>query len=263
MTRLEAVDLTVHRGGRTILDGVSLVFEGGGFVAVIGPNGAGKSTLLSRLAGLEAADRGTVSLDGQSLTKVGLKALARRRAYLPQGARAEWPLSVERLVALGLTPTLPAFGGLPAQMQTQVDRAIAACDLADHRQQPATTLSGGELARAMLARALVGEPEILIVDEPIAGLDPRHALDTVVRLRALAEGGALVIAALHDLTLAARHASRIIVLDQGSVVGDGAPLAVLTPELLSAVFEVEGRVTGEGRAAVVDVLAVRPSPSRA
>jgi iron complex transport system ATP-binding protein len=255
--RLETRDLTVRRGGRNILDGVSLSLEGGGFVAVIGPNGAGKSTLLRRLAGLAAPDSGTVSLDGRALAEVGLKALARRRAYLPQGARAEWPLSVERIVALGLTPTLPAFGGLPPEMAARVARAIAACDLTDRREQPATTLSGGELARAMLARALVGDPELLIVDEPIAGLDPRHALDTVVRLRGLAEEGRLVVAALHDLTLAARYATRIVVLDRGRVAGDGPPEAVLTPALLRAVFEVEARVVGAGDTLLVDVLAGR------
>jgi iron complex transport system ATP-binding protein len=252
--RLEARDLVVRRGGRTILDRVSLAFEGGGFVAVVGPNGAGKSTLLGRLAGLAAPDAGTVELDGRPLAEVGLKTLARRRAYLPQGARAEWPLSVERIVALGLTPTLPAFGGLPPAMEVRVAEALAACDLADRRDQPVTTLSGGELARAMLARALVGDPALLVVDEPIAGLDPRHALDTVARLRALADGGKLVVAALHDLTLAARYATRVVALDHGRVAGDGAPLAVLTPALLGAVFGVEGRILGEAGAAVVDVV---------
>ena len=256
--RLQAQDLVVRRGGRTILDGVSLDFEGGGFVAVIGPNGAGKSTLLSRLAGLAAPDAGAVRLDGRTLAEVGLQALARRRAYLPQGARAEWPLSVERLVALGLTPVLPAFGGLPPQMEARVAAAIAACDLAERRDQPATTLSGGELARAMLARALVGDPELLIVDEPIAGLDPRHALDTVVRLRALAEAGKLVVAALHDLTLAARYATHMVALDHGRVIGDGEPLAVLTPDLLARVFQVQARVVGEGAGALVDVVAAQP-----
>jgi iron complex transport system ATP-binding protein len=256
--RLEARDLIVRRGGRAILDGVSLTFEGGGLVAVIGPNGAGKSSLLRRLAGLERPDAGTVTLDGVVLKDIGLKALALRRAYLPQGARSEWPLPVERLVALGLTPSLPPFGGLPAALKAKVDRAIADCDLESQRLQPATTLSGGELARAMLARALVGDPEILIVDEPISGLDPRHALDSVARLRGLAEQGRLVVAALHDLTLAARYATRVVALCGGRVAAQGAPGEVLTPGLLREVFEVEARLTGAGEETLVDVRELRP-----
>lgn len=253
MTRLQTRGLTVRRGGRTILDGVSVAFDSGGFVAVIGPNGAGKSTLLAHLAGLARGAPGAVHLEGRPLERWSLRELALRRAYLPQGARVEWPIAVERLVALGLTPSLPPFGDLPASMQAQVDRAIVACDLTDHRHQPATTLSGGELARAMLARALVGDPTILIADEPIAGLDPRHALDTVARLRGIADEGRLVIAALHDLTLAARYATRVVALNHGRVIGDGSPSEVLTPQRLRELFDVEARVIGSGRTALVDV----------
>jgi iron complex transport system ATP-binding protein len=259
--KLTAQGLIVRRGGRSILDGVSLSLDGGALVAVIGPNGAGKSTLLRCLAGLGRPDAGAVSLDGIDLQRMGAKALARRRAYLPQDARAEWPLSVERLVALGLTPSLPPFGDLPPSLSASVDRAIVACDLEAQREQAATTLSGGELSRAMLARALVADPEILIVDEPMAGLDPRHALDCIARLRALADEGRLVVVAMHDLTFAARHATQVVALDQGRVVGDASPLDVLTPELMRTVFGVEARVVGEGAARLVDVTgaAVRPS----
>ncbi len=254
MSRLAADGLTVVRGGRTILDGVSFSLGGGGLVGVIGANGAGKSTLLAALAGLIRPDRGAVALDGQSLQRLDPRALARRRAYLPQNPRAEWPIPVERLVALGLTPHLPAFGDLPEAWRPAIDRALAECDLTALRRQPATTLSGGELARAMLARALVGDPEILIADEPIAGLDPRHALDTMARLHALAAEGRLVVAAIHDLTLAARYAARILALHQGRLVADGATEAVLTPALLRQVFAVEATVSGAGETARVDLL---------
>ena len=155
-----------------------------------------------------------------------------------------------RLVALGLTPHLPALGGLPPSMASAVDRALANFDLTEHREQPATTLSGGELARAMLARATVAEPDILIVDEPVTGLDPRHAMDSMRRLAAYAASGRLVIASLHDLTLAARHAGRIVALKDGVVAGEGA----LTPELIRAIFDVEARITGAGTAMTVDIL---------
>jgi iron complex transport system ATP-binding protein len=249
---LDATGICVRRGSRAVLDEVSLHAESGEFVAIIGANGAGKSTLLSVLAGLLRPDSGNVMLDGVSIRALSGMQLAHRRAYLPQNPRCEWPLSVERLVALGLTPTLPALGGLPASFGPKITQALQACDLLDHREQPATTLSGGELARAMLARALVADPDVLIVDEPIAGLDPKHALDTARRLQLLARGGKLVIASIHDLTLAGRFASRIFALANGRVAGDGATQATLTPALIRSAFEVEACVSGTPGSVYVD-----------
>jgi iron complex transport system ATP-binding protein len=252
MSSLDAAKIFVRRGARAILDDVSLHAESGDFVAIIGANGAGKSTLLSVLAGLLKADSGAVMLDGISIRALSGAQLARRRAYLPQNPRCEWPISVERLVALGLTPTLPALGGLPASFGPKITQALQACDLLDHREQPATTLSGGELARAMLARALVADPDVLIVDEPIAGLDPKHALDTARRLQLLARAGKLVIASIHDLTLAGRYASRIFALSNGRVAGDGATQVTLTPALIRSTFEVEACVSGPAGSVYVD-----------
>jgi iron complex transport system ATP-binding protein len=254
MTEIAASGLTIAKGGHAILDKVDLRAGAGEFIAVIGANGAGKSTLLGALAGLIKPGRGTVMLDGRPVEAFPRSELSRRRAYLPQNPRCEWPISVERLVALGLTPTLPAFGGLPLSHRERIEDVLRACDLLAHRDQAATTLSGGELARAMLARALVGDPEMLIVDEPMEGLDPRHTLDTATRLRALARSGKLVIAAVHDLTLAARYATRIVALHEGHVAADGPPEKTLTPELLRLIFEVETRISIANGEAFVDYL---------
>ena len=254
MTALETSDLMVYRSGRAIVQNVNLRAESGEFIAVIGANGAGKSTLLTLLAGLLQPDLGKIKLDDCALPNLTRVEIARRRAYIPQSPRCEWPIAVERLVALGLTPTLPAFGGLPAAMQIRVDAMLVQWDLLPHREQAATTLSGGELGRAMLARALVGDPDILIADEPISGLDPRHALDTVARLRKLAHNGKLVIASIHDLTLAARYATRIVALDHGRVAADGPPREVLTSDLLRSVFEVEACISGVNGGTYVDYL---------
>ena len=260
MSRLSAHGLGVRRAGRAILEAVSFDLEDGMFVALVGANGSGKSTLLSVLAGLLTPDAGEVRIDGAPLAAVARRDLARRRAFLPQNPRAEWPISVERVVALGLTPHLPAFGGLPGGLEPRLTQAIAACDLTDHRLQPATTLSGGELARAMLARALIGDPQVLIADEPTAGLDPRHALDTMARLRGLAARGRLVIAAVHDLTLAARHASHLMAMKGGRLAAFGPTAEVLSPELLRQAFEVEARIFGAGRETLVDYLGPAPGP---
>lgn len=248
-----AKDVTLRRGGRPLLDGVSVRLEPGGLVAVIGPNGAGKSTLLSVLAGLVAPDAGSVMLDGIALSEIPKRALARRRAYLPQSPRAEWPIPVERLVALGLMPHLPVFGGLPAASAAAIDAALVACDLVDRRHQPVTTLSGGELARAMLARALVGNPAVLIADEPLAGLDPRHALDGMMRLRSRALAGTLIIVALHDLTLAARYASHVVALREGRLVAQGPVATTLDSHLIRALFDVEASISREGRQTHIDL----------
>lgn len=253
MSRLTGTGLTVRRGGRAILDDLSCDLGSGMFVAVVGANGAGKSTLLSVLAGLLAPDAGEAALDGAPLATLPRRDLARRRAYLPQNPRAEWPISVERLVALGLTPQLPAFGGLPGGFEPRLTQAITACDLTAQRDQPATTLSGGELARAMLARALIGDPDVLVADEPMAGLDPRHAMDTVGRLAALAAAGKLVVASIHDLTIAARHTSHLLAVRDGRLAAFGPTREVLTPALIRQVFDVDAAINGEGATAYVDL----------
>ncbi len=246
MTRLSAEAITIKRNGRAIVDGVSATLAGGMFVALLGPNGAGKSTLLHCLSGLLRPDGGRVALDGADLKTFDFRALARRRAFLPQSPRAEWPVSVERLVALGLTPQLPAFGGLPADMAARVTEILAQFDLLGQRDQPATTLSGGELARAMLARALVGDPDMLLADEPLTGLDPRHAIDSIARLRGLADAGRLVVASIHDLTLAARFATHIAMMCDGQLIAFGETQRTLTSPLLARAFEVDACVSGAG-----------------
>ena len=243
MTLLAAENITVTKAGRAILRDVSLQAHAGEFIAVLGPNGAGKSTLLKVLAGLLKPDSGRVMLDAKSLASLSTRQLAARRAYLPQNPHLEWPISVARLVALGLIPKLPATGGLPQSYLPAINRALELCDLTSKRDQAATTLSGGEFARAMLARAIVGEPKILIVDEPITGLDPRHAMDTMQLLAGFARAGTLVIASLHDLSLAARTPSRVIVLVDGALAGDTDSL---TEELVHRAFGVRAILTGQG-----------------
>jgi len=251
MTILSAQNVTVRKGGCVVLQDVSCQLHAGEFVAVIGPNGAGKSTLLSMLAGLLKPDDGSVMLDAHVLASVPAAELARRRAYLPQNPRVEWPLPVKRLVALGLTPHLPAVGPLPEQLVPAIARALEACDLVTQRDQPATTLSGGELTRAMLARAIVGNPGMLIVDEPITGLDPRHAMTAMRLLSDEAKRGKLVVASLHDLTLAARHATRILALVDGRLISDTNSF---TEELIHKAFGVHSHLSGKGDSLALTLL---------
>ena len=252
MTALTLDAVSARRGRHLVLDDVSTRFGGRRLTVVIGPNGAGKSTLLDIAAGLLPPTSGAVSLGGVPLPRIARRDLATRRAYLPQSPRVDWAISVERVVALGLTAHLPAFGGLPADWQPRIHAALARFDLMPLRDRPATQLSGGELARVMLARATVGEPELLIVDEPTAGLDPRHALDAATRLRRLADDGCTVVVALHDLALAARIADDVLALKHGRVAAQGAADDVLTDAVLGALYDVRVRVARDA-----DGIAVR------
>ncbi|MDO7843792.1 ABC transporter ATP-binding protein [Sphingomonas immobilis] len=254
MSDLVLEGVSVVRRGRLVLDWADVHFAAGRLTVVIGANGAGKSTLLEVAAGLLPPGRGQVTLGGAPLAAIGRQGLARRRAYLPQSPRVDWAISVERVVALGLSAHLPAFGGLPAIWQPRIDAALDRYDLLALRDRPATRLSGGELARVMLARATVGEPELLIVDEPTAGLDPRHALDAAKRLRALADAGHTVIVALHDLDLALRIADDVVAVRNGRIAVQGDAETIFTGEMLGALYDVAVRVTRDADGASIRFL---------
>lgn len=242
MTTIEARNLTVMVAGRSLLDGVSLALKPGDFLAVLGPNGAGKSTLLKVLAGLLASTRGAVTVGDKPLADWRARDLAATRAYLPQNGALDWPLTVERVVALGRLPLAGLWGEPNAATDAAVNRALDAVDARTLRGRVATTLSGGELARVLLARAIVADPAVLIADEPLAGLDPRHQLDALARLRRMADDGRAVIVALHDLDLAARYATRVALLSGGKLIAEGSPASTLTPDTIAAAFDVRATV---------------------
>jgi iron complex transport system ATP-binding protein len=254
MSRLVMEAVAVRRGPRAVLHGVDLAFAPGRLIAVIGPNGAGKSTLLQAAAGLLEVGQGEVRLDGVPLPRLSRRHLAQRRAYLPQDARVDWPISVERVVALGLSAHLPAFGGLPTKWRPAIDGVLERHDLLALRDRPATELSGGELARTMLARATVARPDLLIVDEPTAGLDPRHALDAGDRLRTLAREGKTVIAALHDLNLAAAIADDVVAVKEGEILAAGPTRAILTVQILERLYDTPVRIVGDAGAPTIRFL---------
>jgi iron complex transport system ATP-binding protein len=159
---------------------------------------------------------------------------------MPQSREIAWPVSVETLIALGRIPHLPRGARLAPEDRAAVDLAIARMGLEAYRARPATELSGGEQARVLIARALAQETPLLMADEPIAGLDPASQIATMSVFRALAGEGRAVLVSLHDLGLAARHCTRLVLLSAGRVHADGPPEAVLTPENLDTVFGVTG-----------------------
>ena len=232
--------LNVAFGKRGILHDVALSVRAGEFAVIVGPNGAGKTTLLRAAAGLVPA-RGDLIVGGEDVRRLSLAERARRVAYLPQGQVFHWPLPVRDVVGLGRLPR-GAGASLSAADRGAVNAAMAATGVTEHADRSVTTLSGGERARVAIARVLATEAPMILADEPTAALDPRYQLVVLDILRKRAEAGGAVLAALHDLGLAARRATRVIVLDGGRIVGDGPPRQVLTKQRLAATFGVNAQI---------------------
>ncbi len=235
---LSLQDIRARLGTREVLQGVSLTIGEGEFVGLIGPNGAGKSTLLRAVVGLVPAT-GRIAIAGRDVSATPAKTRGREIAYLPQEREIAWPVAVEDAVALGRLPYRKAFGGETEADRAAIAQAMARMDIDSLRGRPATELSGGERARVLIARALAQQAPLLLADEPTAGLDPSHQIALMQLFGELAREGRGVIASMHDLGLAARWCTRLILIDKGRVVADDIPDAVLTPERLKAVYGVE------------------------
>lgn len=233
---LEARGIVLRYGTATVLDGVGMTVERGGIIGVIGPNGAGKSSLFRILAGLSRPAAGLVRFDGRPLSEWRRRDLARQIAYLPQNAEAHWPLPVSRLVALGRLPHLSAWQVPSRQDRAVVEEALIAADVAGLADRRVDTLSAGERARVLLARALAVQAPLLLADEPVAGLDPYHQLRVMELLQGTARRGAAVAVVLHDLTLAARFCDRVVVLRAGQVLADGMPREAMTADIMQRAY---------------------------
>ena len=238
MSALAAKNLTVRLGAREIVRDAGLTLNAGELVALVGPNGAGKTTLMRALAGLIPAD-GAIALDGRPLSSLKARERARAIAYLPQGHVFHWPMSVAAIVMLGRAPHADTFSSTTPDDRAAVARALAMTETEAFADRAVTTLSGGERARVALARALATQAPVLLADEPTAALDPRHQLTVMELLRQAARGGGAVLAIMHDLTLAARFADRVAVMDRGAIVADGDPAVAMSHERLAAVFGIE------------------------
>jgi iron complex transport system ATP-binding protein len=252
MSVLVAECVSVRLGKPTVLSGISLRLRTGALTVVVGPNGAGKTTLLRTLAGLVVPVEGRVVLDGTDLHRVRPSERARAIAYLPQGGAIAWPLPVEEVVALGRMPHGEGPSHLRPEGRQAVADAMAQVGLAGFEQRPASELSGGERARVLLARALAVGAPVLLADEPVAALDPRHQLVVLEVLKARAAAGGTAVAVMHDLALAARFADEIVLLDSGRLRACGPPGEVLTPAALAESFGIAARIeTSEGRLVIV------------
>jgi iron complex transport system ATP-binding protein len=236
--KLTVQDLRLGYNGRTAVDGVSFEVDPGEMVAIVGPNGSGKSTLLRGMSRLQKPSSGHVFLDGSDIRSISPRQVARRLAILTQAPDAHPDLTVRELVFRGRYPHQGILQRVtPADVEA-VEWAMQAADTAQFATRPLGSLSGGERQRAWIALALAQQPRVLLLDEPTSFLDISHQVEVMHLLRRLNHEGMTVVAALHDLVLAARFADRVIALRSGRVEFDGPPARVMEPVGLERVFGV-------------------------
>ncbi len=254
MVAVEVRDVSFRYGSRIILESVSFSAEEGEVTAVIGPNGAGKTTLLKMVAGLERPMSGQVLLDGTDVGQMSREEVTRIVSYLPQENVIPGIMTVYEVVLLGRIPYL-TWRVKNRDLQV-VDRVLAELGMESYAGRLANQLSGGERQMVLIAQALVREPRVLLLDEPVSNLDIRNQLEILELIkRVTEEHGVTTIVILHDLNLAARYGDKLVVFNRGRVYASGTPREVLTTDLLPEVYGVEGRVeVGE----YIQILPMKP-----
>lgn len=226
------------------LTGVDAEIPEGSFYAVLGPNGSGKSTLVRTLLARIQPVRGVTRIDGRDSRSWPRRELARAVGVVPQNESMPFPIGVRELVTMGRYPHVGLMAALSESDRAAIEAALVECDVAHLAERNVQTLSGGELQRVRIARALAQQPAALVLDEPTASLDIRHEMAILEVLRGFAERGGTVLLITHHLDLAARYADRVMLLDCGAVVAEGTPSQVYRPEILERVYRwpVEVRV---------------------
>ena len=238
---LTLAHINYQAGEHQILKNISLQVSSGELIAIVGRNGAGKSTLLHIIAGLLPVNRGDVWLDGQLLSHMTRKAIARQMALLPQQSRIDFGFPVHEIVRMGRHAHRRRFHSASSQDEAMVHHAMAVTGTAFLAQRLITEVSGGERQLILLAQALAQEPRFLLLDEPTANLDIAHQAHVMQLLKQLARNGMGVVAVMHDLSMALRCFPRLILLDDGMVVGDGPSIEVLSVDTIERVFQVQAR----------------------
>ncbi|MCH8505418.1 MAG: heme ABC transporter ATP-binding protein [Ectothiorhodospiraceae bacterium] len=258
---LEVDSVSFHTGGAALLDTIGFSLQPGELTLLLGPNGAGKSTLLRLLAREQAPSAGEIRLLGRPLSEWRAAELAGRRAVMPQDCPLTFPFTASEVVALGLPPPLPSRVG-----RTVVQELLEWLEVVHLAQRSYPSLSGGEQQRVQLARVLAQiwrspGPRLRLLDEATSALDPAHQYRIMAMLRTLARQAEIgVIAACHDLPLAASFASRVLLLRDGRLLADGAPGQVLSRENLAGVYDLDAEVHSGDRPRIHIAGCLRPVP---
>ncbi len=257
MIELENVTLAIDEV--TIVEDISFTVEPGELVGVIGPNGAGKSTLLRTIDGILEPRAGTIRVGGDRIESLTARELARRIAVLSQSTEIHFDFSVHDVVAMGRTPYVNRFGNGDARASQVVEDAMARTEVDHLAERPVTTVSGGERQRVLIARAIAQETPALLLDEPTASLDINHQIATFERVRDLADDDKAILAAIHDLDLAARYCDRLVLLAHGEQLACGRPESVLTNDLVGRAY---GTRAGVRRDVLTGTISVTALPDR-
>lgn len=247
MTSLVANKVSVRAGDTMIVQDASLSIMPGELVAILGANGSGKTSLLRTLLGITKASSGTAHINGEDCFGMPPSKRAKIVSYLPQRRPLAWPLRVRDVVALGRFAHGAALGRLSSVDGAAVEEAIESCKLGRLQDRSTDSLSGGELARVHFARAIAAKAPLLVADEPVAELDPRHQIlvADLVRQFVTNGGGALVV--LHEVALAARIADRLIWMKNGQIIAEGTPQETLNSQTMEDVYGVKAHVSSDPR----------------
>ncbi len=240
---IRLAEVSAGYGQRVVLDGLDLGLRQGTITAIVGPNGSGKSTVIRAMARLLPARSGVVLLDGHDIRSYGSRGIARLVSVLPQSPSSPPGLTVRELVELGRFPHSGLFGRFGDEGRRAVESALTLTGMGDFAGRPLDELSGGERQRAWIALALAQGAGTLLLDEPTTFLDVRHQFEVLDLVATLCTSrGMTVVVVLHDLVHAANYADRVVVVDGGRIVADGAPATVLTVELMRTVFGVAATI---------------------
>ncbi|MGH8577003.1 MAG: ABC transporter ATP-binding protein [Gammaproteobacteria bacterium] len=251
---LEADRISFAYNGRPVVEDVSVALRPGEFVGLVGPNGSGKTTLLRLLLSLLRPDSGEVRLQGDALRGLARSEIARRAAFVPQDTAIEFAFTVLEVVAMGRNPHLGRFQPPRPHDLEAIRAALHATGTEAFAERTVNALSGGERQRVVIARAIAQEGRVLVLDEPTANLDLARQLEILGLVRELVSTGRAAVAAIHDLSLAARYCGRIIMLSHGHVVADGPPEEVVTPANLSKYFGVRAEVRRDAESGLLVVI---------
>lgn len=251
MIRLATSNLDIAYDDRLIVQNLNIAIPQGKITALVGSNGSGKSTILKTMARLMHPAGGSVLLDGRSIHKQSTKEVAKQLAILPQNPTAPDGLTVAELVSYGRFPYQKGFGSLTKEDRRIIQWAIEATGMGEFADRPVDQLSGGQRQRAWIAMALAQETDILFLDEPTTFLDMAHQLEVLHLLQKLNElNNRTVVMVVHDLNHASRYAHHMVAIKKGTVVGEGTPAEVMTPDILREVFNIEADIVPDPRTGV-------------
>ncbi|WP_208952283.1 Fe(3+) dicitrate ABC transporter ATP-binding protein FecE [Rahnella sp. ChDrAdgB13] len=243
--QLSAENLYAGYGNKSILNGLSVTLPAGKITALIGPNGCGKSTLLKCFSRLLTPESGTLRLQGDDISRLQGRALARKLALLPQQHVAPEGIRVRELVGYGRSPWLNLWGRLGELDHARVSRAMQETNIGDLAEKLVSELSGGQRQRVFLAMVLAQDTPLVLLDEPTTYLDISHQVELMNLLRRQNQQGKTVVAVLHDLNQASRYCDYLVMMAAGKIVAQGSPEAVMTPALLAQVFDIDAQIHPE------------------